>query len=78
MPKRIKFRPEISRIKLNPEQVALICSCYSDGWRTILYCPYIPNGVTAGCPGDAAGPLPAPTGKSIWASVGRSSSSATS
>lgn len=29
MPKKPKFKPIISRIKLNPEQAVLTCSCYS-------------------------------------------------
>ncbi len=33
MPKKPKFRPRITRIKLNPEQAVLACSCYSSGLR---------------------------------------------
>ena len=29
MPRKPKFRPEIRRIILNPEQAVLSCSCYS-------------------------------------------------
>ena len=32
MPKKQKFRPRISRVKLNPEQAVLSCSCFSGGW----------------------------------------------
>ena len=28
-----KFRPEISRVKLNPEQAVLVCDCYTSNWR---------------------------------------------
>lgn len=28
MPKKQKFNPEITRVKLNPEQAVLACSCY--------------------------------------------------
>lgn len=31
MPKKPRFRPEITRVKLNPEQAVLACSCYQ-GW----------------------------------------------
>jgi hypothetical protein len=30
MTKKPKFKPQISRVKLNPEQAVLSCSCYSD------------------------------------------------
>ena len=36
MPKKPKFKPEITRVKLNPEQAVLACSCPSTG--------YIPGG----------------------------------
>ena len=29
--RRMKFRPEITRVKLNPEQAVLSCSCYDSG-----------------------------------------------
>ena len=29
MPRKPKFRPEINRIKLNPEQAVLMCDCYN-------------------------------------------------
>ena len=28
-----KFNPEITRIKLNPEQAVLTCACYSTGYK---------------------------------------------
>jgi len=31
MAKKPKFNPEITRIKLNPEQAVLACSCYNTG-----------------------------------------------
>ena len=31
MPRKPKFRPEIRRIKLNPEQAVLQCGCYLGG-----------------------------------------------
>jgi hypothetical protein len=31
MPKKPKFRPEITRVKLNPEQAVLSCSCDTIG-----------------------------------------------
>ena len=29
----MKFRPEITRVKLNPEQAVLSCGCYCMGYR---------------------------------------------
>jgi len=29
MPRKPKFKPEITRVKLNPEQAVLGCSCYT-------------------------------------------------
>jgi len=31
MPRKLKFRPRISRVKLNPEQAVLSCNCYDLG-----------------------------------------------
>jgi len=31
MPRKLKFRPRISRVKLNPEQAVLTCNCHSTG-----------------------------------------------
>ena len=31
MPRKPKFRPVITRVKLNPEQAVLTCSCHSRG-----------------------------------------------
>jgi hypothetical protein len=33
MPKNPKFKPEIMRVKLNPEQAVLSCACYDAGYR---------------------------------------------
>lgn len=33
MPKKPKFKPLITRVKLNPEQAILQCSCYLSGSR---------------------------------------------
>ncbi|MFH1191660.1 MAG: hypothetical protein V1670_05645 [Candidatus Omnitrophota bacterium] len=35
MPKKPKFKPVITRVKLNPEQAVLSCTCYQDGGRTL-------------------------------------------
>jgi hypothetical protein len=40
MSRKPKFRPEIRRIKLNPEQAVLTCSCYSSGHRPGSYMFY--------------------------------------
>ena len=34
MPRKPKFKPVITRIKLNPEQAVLACSCYP--WGQVL------------------------------------------
>ena len=31
MKKKPRFNPEITRVKLNPEQAVLFCQCYSEG-----------------------------------------------
>lgn len=31
MPRKPKFRPKITRVKLNPEQAVLTCTCFSGG-----------------------------------------------
>lgn len=31
--KKPKFKPEITRVKLNPEQAVLTCVCYGYGYR---------------------------------------------
>jgi len=31
MPRKPKFKPEITRVKLNPEQAVLVCSCWWAG-----------------------------------------------
>jgi len=30
MPRKLKFRPVITRVKLNPEQAVLACACYDN------------------------------------------------
>lgn len=34
-----KFKPEITRVKLNPEQAVLLCGCYGAGlkWAATIY-----------------------------------------
>lgn len=32
MGKKSKFRPKITKIKLNPEQAVLSCICHTSGW----------------------------------------------
>jgi len=34
MPKKPKFKPNITKVKLNPEQAVLACSCYGAGYGT--------------------------------------------
>jgi hypothetical protein len=37
MAKKPKFKPVITRVKLNPEQAVLACACYSTGKTYISY-----------------------------------------
>ena len=46
MPKKEKFKPVISRVKLNPEQAVLVCSCYNAG---MVYGGNIGTRYTSGC-----------------------------
>jgi len=34
-----KFKPEITRVKLNPEQAVLTCTCYSRGRASYGFTP---------------------------------------
>lgn len=34
--KKLKFEPVITRVKLNPEQAVLQCSCYDFGVKVVL------------------------------------------
>jgi len=36
MSRRPKFKPEITRIKLNPEQAVAVCSCYDSGQQVMV------------------------------------------
>jgi len=31
MSRKAEFRPEVTRVKLNPEQAVLTCNCYNNG-----------------------------------------------
>lgn len=49
MRKKIKFKPRVSRIKLNPEQAVLICDCHNgegygrqDGWNADAAHTWVP------------------------------------
>lgn len=33
MSRKAKFKPEITRVKLNPEQAVLSCDCYNTGYK---------------------------------------------
>ena len=33
MRKKKKFKPVITRVRLNPEQAVLSCDCYQYGWK---------------------------------------------
>lgn len=36
MARKPKFKPEITRVKLNPEQAVLACLCYDTGYMLIV------------------------------------------
>ena len=44
MPKKLKFKPEITRIKLNPEQAVLSCTCYDTGYQATVSGSVLANG----------------------------------
>jgi hypothetical protein len=33
MARKPKFKPIVTRVKLNPEQAVLACGCYNGGWN---------------------------------------------
>jgi hypothetical protein len=33
MPRKLKFKPQITRVKLNPEQAVLLCPCFLYGYQ---------------------------------------------
>ncbi|MCX5694548.1 MAG: hypothetical protein NT014_05455 [Candidatus Omnitrophica bacterium] len=49
MPKKLKFKPEITRIKLNPEQAVLSCSCYDVGMQATESGSSLANGDADNC-----------------------------
>ena len=44
----MKFRPEITRVKLNPEQAVLTCSRYDTGMHATRSSGFCPNPQCAG------------------------------
>lgn len=48
MSRKEKFQPRITRVRLNPEQAVLACSCY--GWN-LVYPGTTLNAVGAACTG---------------------------
>jgi len=44
MPKKPKFKPNITKVKLNPEQAVLACGCW-DTMRAWEYFPYRKSGI---------------------------------
>ena len=55
MPRKPKFRPVITRVKLNPEQAVLTCMCYDNSLIVgpselrELGCAGFEKGATLGC-----------------------------
>jgi hypothetical protein len=50
MSKKPKFKPEITRVKLDPEQAVLNCACYNLGLRaSYLSSTATPSGFSAHC-----------------------------
>ena len=53
MSRKPKFNPEITRVKLNPEQAVLVCDCYNQDRKAGAgadkpYCVYGPKGTGSG------------------------------
>ena len=50
MSKKLKFKPEITRVKLDPEQAVLNCSCYDIGLQAVYTSQAQgPSGFTMSC-----------------------------
>ena len=45
----MKFRPEITRVKLNPEQAVLSCGCYDVGEDNYLAASLFRNAIATVC-----------------------------
>lgn len=56
MSRKPKFRPRITQIKLNPEQVVLACACYSIGMHGHGFWKYTYNNNNPGCDYNGKGP----------------------
>lgn len=54
MSRKPKFNPEITRVKLNPEQAVLACSC----WSNAFYVSDATSGSREGCVRDTRDYLP--------------------
>ena len=55
MGRKPKFRPVITRVKLNPEQAVLSCSCYSMGYNWSTTQAGGANTAYWGCQGNVGG-----------------------
>ena len=80
MPKKPKFRPKITRIKLNPEQAVLTCSCYLSGLRYVagsnLFFTEIGGHFRHGCLGRSMHrAIDVPAGTGDWGGTGAVTSS---
>ncbi len=49
MLRKPKFKPEITRVALDPEQAVLMCDCYAGGLRWIGVTTYTSNNVGNVC-----------------------------
>lgn len=49
MSRKPRFKPEITRVKLNPEQTVLSCNCYNTGlvWESASYLTFSEVKMTA-------------------------------
>ena len=59
MLKKLKFKPKITRVKLNPEQAVLACTCWNVGnnWEYVVggpLNPYAPVITSTPCSGRQA------------------------
>ncbi len=75
MPRKPKFRPKITWVKLNPEQAVLSCNCYNTGTHvtgnTKWSSTWIPEPACSGPPGSKGTDLTDTGASTVCTSPGR-------
>lgn len=66
MPRKPKFKPVITRVKLNPEQAVLSCSCYTGSGRPTRIGPTYSTGHAS----DIIACSPSGRGLGLWGTSG--------